>query len=140
MFAGTGVGGTIAPFAIQALISRFSYRAALISVAVCFALIGGISLIWIKPRIPVPKDSSERARARRIDTGFLKRSTFYAFVGSTLFSSLGNFIPSVWIPCTSRGGEVYEKLSSDLMVFKSVRHRPGIERERRDDSDLGHER
>lgn len=101
MFAGTGAGGTVFPFMIQALIARFGYKAALVSVAIGFALLGGVSLVWIRPRIPIPKDSRERAQARRIDTGFLKKSTFYAFVGSTLFSSLGNFIPSVWIPCRS---------------------------------------
>ena len=38
--------------------------------------------------------------ARKVDPVFLKRSTFYAFTGTILISSLGNFIPSVWIPST----------------------------------------
>ncbi|ORY74553.1 putative monocarboxylic acid transporter [Leucosporidium creatinivorum] len=126
MFAGTGVGGTIFPFAIQALISRFGYRAALVSVAVCFALFGGVSLVWIRPRIPVPKDSNERARARRIDAGFLKMSTFYAFVGSTLFSSLGNFIPSVWIPSYATDIGLSENDGTVLISAMNAASVPGL--------------
>lgn len=30
---------------------------------------------------------------------FLRRSTFYAFVGNNLLSSMANFLPAVYIPC-----------------------------------------
>lgn len=30
---------------------------------------------------------------------FLTRSTFYAFIGNNLLSSMANFLPAVYIPC-----------------------------------------
>lgn len=117
LFAGTGAGGTVFPFIMQGLIRRFGYRAAMVSLVrlvpssrlqrtdesgaqgIGYGLIGLVALAFIKPRIPVPKYGSADAKiARKIDPVFLKRSTFYAFTGTILISSLGNFIPSVWIP------------------------------------------
>lgn len=85
---------------MQALLTRFSYRASMVALALGFGVLGALCLPFIKPRVPVaPRGSVEAARARRVDTAFLKRTPFYAFGASILFSSLGNFIPSVWIPC-----------------------------------------
>jgi hypothetical protein len=82
---------------------------------VAFAIIGGASLSFIKPRVPVrvpgPADSlshqpsliatiSRTLRGKgAIKLDFLRRSTFYAFVGNNLLSSMANFLPAVYIPC-----------------------------------------
>lgn len=76
-------------------------------------------MLLIKERIPLPpRNSPDAVKARKIsefttrsfhafslshqtastDYGFLKRSTFYAFSGAIFFTSLGNFIPSLWLP------------------------------------------
>jgi hypothetical protein len=84
---------------------------------------GGIALAFIKPRVPIAasghdniRHDSRRARgvagllARWKDTllgrgsvnlVFLQRTTFYAFVGNILLSSLSNFLPAVYIPSES---------------------------------------
>ena len=81
---------------------------------------GGIALAFIKPRVPIAtsggdsiRHTSRRARGATglltrwkdtllgrgsISLVFLQRTTFYAFVGNILLSSLSNFLPAVYIP------------------------------------------
>ncbi|KAI5477335.1 hypothetical protein MNV49_006477 [Pseudohyphozyma bogoriensis] len=99
MFAGTGAGGSIFPFVIQGLLNKFGYKATMLSVAVGFFILGAISLYYIRPRVPPPPAGTAAARqARKVNFSFMKRSTLWAFSGAIMFSSLGNFIPSVWLP------------------------------------------
>jgi hypothetical protein len=76
-----------------------------------FFAIGAIAIIPVKPRVPIGRprtaqetsSSNDRSHARpKVNWSFLRRNTFYAFGGSILFSSLGNFLPTVWIPSESR--------------------------------------
>lgn len=116
MFSGVGVGGTrkicskqyldsnvanifliVFPFIMQSLLHRFGYRDSMISIAIGYLLIGGIALSQIKPRIPLPKRHINANR--KLDKSFLYRSPFWAFTFAILLTSLGNFIPSVWIAC-----------------------------------------
>ncbi|KAJ9098597.1 hypothetical protein QFC21_004243 [Naganishia friedmannii] len=107
MYAGTGAGGTVFPFIVQALLHTFGYKAAMISLGLGFFCVGAIAIIPIKPRVPTgrarsgeePLSTSGRSHSvPKIDWSFLRRNTFYAFGGSILLSSLGNFLPTVWIP------------------------------------------
>jgi hypothetical protein len=81
---------------------------------------GGIALAFIKPRVPIAATGSNSTRhtSRRarnatglltrwkdtllgrgsVNLVFLQRTTFYAFVGNILLSSLSNFLPAVYIP------------------------------------------
>lgn len=130
MYAGTGAGGTVFPFIVQALLKAFGYKLAMISLVssdsvfaqrttsnehylsqgLGFFAIGAIAIIPVKPRVPIGRprttqetsSSSDRSHARpKVNWSFLRRNTFYAFGGSILFSSLGNFLPTVWIPSRS---------------------------------------
>ena len=90
--------------------------------AVGYAILGGIALAFIRPRIPIASVSSQDERSTRrekpvsrllarwkqtlsgrgsIDLQFLRRTTFYAFAGNILLSSLSNFLPAVYIPSMS---------------------------------------
>jgi hypothetical protein len=96
-----GAGGVIYPLLLNALIQRFGYRAALISLGVGFSIIGLTTLPFMKNRIPLPPRRSAAMRQRRYVSGaFLKRTPFYAFGGCILLTSLGNFVPPLFIPCT----------------------------------------
>lgn len=99
MFSGVGAGGAVLPFIIQLLLHRFTYRTTLISFGLVYFLIGLACISQIKPRIPVSKKQSTANSSRKLDRKFLKRSPFYAFMFCVLLTSLGNFIPSVWITC-----------------------------------------
>ncbi|ORY74552.1 putative monocarboxylic acid transporter [Leucosporidium creatinivorum] len=126
MFAGTGIGGVVFPFTVSALLNRFGYKAALISISIGMGILGVATLPFLRPRLPVPKNSVEMAAARKVDTAFLKRSTFYAFSGATLLVSFGNFIPSVWIPTyvTDLGMSEYD--GTILLAVMNAASIPGL--------------
>jgi len=98
MYSGTGLGGAAFPFIIEALLRRYSYKAAVLSLAIGYGVIGSIALFFVRERIPVPKRlrNAPPAPRRKIPTTFLKRNTFYCFTGTILLTSLGNFLPSIF--------------------------------------------
>jgi hypothetical protein len=116
MYSGTGIGGAVFPFAVQALLDHAGYRLALIALvspssliayntetlplqAVIFSVPGALVLRLIRPRVPVVLHVSGGSRARPLrERIWLRRSAFYAFGGASLFTSLGNFVPSVYLP------------------------------------------
>jgi hypothetical protein len=80
--------------------------------AVAYAIVGGGSLVFIRPRVPVQTPGPPQPRRTlmttifrtlrgpsAINTDFLARSTFYAFIGNNVLSSMANFLPAVYIPC-----------------------------------------
>lgn len=104
---------------MQGLLTKFSYKAAVISLvcmnllqimrhwltnplqALGYGLFGLFAVYFIRERIPVRRNRQAYEGAdmpRRIPYTFLKRNTFYAFVLSILFTSLGNFLPSIYLP------------------------------------------
>jgi MFS family permease len=100
LIVSTGAGGVIYPLLLNALIQRFGYRAALVSLGVGFSIIGLATLPFMKNRIPLPPRRSAAMRQRRyVSAAFLKRTPFYAFGGCILLTSLGNFVPPLFIPC-----------------------------------------
>lgn len=85
---------------MQGLLNSIGYKWSMITLGLGFFVVGGLCIPGCKPRLPVPKygSSAVQRRTTKVDWSFFKRSPFYAFTGAILFSSLGNFIPSVWIP------------------------------------------
>jgi predicted MFS family arabinose efflux permease len=62
-----------------------------------YGIIGLIAILLIRERIPVPKRTNTGPR-RKIPLGFAKRNTFWWFAATILLTSLGNFLPSVYLP------------------------------------------
>lgn len=102
---------------MRSLLDKFGYRAGIISLvrfflldhwsalklfyqAVGFGILGATSLMFIKPRIPVARSRRDDLipNRRRMDTSFIRHSPFYAFAGAILLTSLGNFIPLIYLP------------------------------------------
>ncbi|WRT70597.1 uncharacterized protein IL334_007595 [Kwoniella shivajii] len=113
MYSGTGAGGFIFPFLMQGLINKFGYKSAMISLGLGYAITGNIALLAIKRRIPLSRydqnisssssSSSEpnsrmRRRRPRIDWSFVRRSPLYLGFLTIGLTSMGNFIPSLWLP------------------------------------------
>lgn len=102
MYAGTGVGGTIFPLIISGLIAKIGYKPALISLGVAYGVLLSLALIPIKRRIPIPRrrvvGANEAIRRPRANADFLKHRLVWIGCGITTVASLGNFIPSLWLP------------------------------------------
>ncbi|WVQ83811.1 hypothetical protein IAT38_005955 [Cryptococcus sp. DSM 104549] len=99
MFAGTGVGGTVFPFIMSGLLSAFGYKAAMISLGVGYAIIGSIALLFIRRRIPLPRYAPGESRRRpRADWKGMLSLPLFMGLATILLTSLGNFVPSLWLP------------------------------------------
>lgn len=86
---------------MSGLLNRFGYKTAMISLGVGYAILGTISFIPVNRRVPVSRhDFVGPGRKRPIHLTFLK--SMPAIVGPLiiLLVSLGNFIPTLWLPCT----------------------------------------
>jgi hypothetical protein len=101
MYAGTGAGGAIFPLIVDPLLRGVGYKATMISLGLGFILIGHACLMFIKRRIPLPLRSDPSAAERRttnVDWTFFKRGTMIAGTATIFITSLGNFVPNVWLP------------------------------------------
>ncbi|KAL1409635.1 hypothetical protein Q8F55_003631 [Vanrija albida] len=101
MFAGTGAGGTVFPFIVQALLARFGYKATMVAIGLGFLLINSVALAFVRRRVPVGRGAGSARRVRpmsAIDWSFLKKGGMWAGTLVILFTAMGNFIPSLWIP------------------------------------------
>lgn len=110
MYAGTGLGGTMYPFLVTALLNKAGYKWTMIALAIIFFALNAIALPFIKRRIPLPPRPKlrlrrgERARhppapRRRVfDLGWLQTAAPWTAFGTVFLGSLANFIPAVWLP------------------------------------------
>lgn len=64
-------------------------------------MIGAACIPFIINRVPILDSSRSAKNVRPLDRAFLRRSAFYAFTSAIFFSSLGNFMPSLYLPSSS---------------------------------------
>jgi len=100
MYAGTGVGGTVFPFLIDALLKRFGFKATMLAVGLGFGVLNGSALFFIKRRIPIPRATPEHSPVIKVDWSVALTRAFWLGLGVLFLTSLGNFNPTLWIPCT----------------------------------------
>lgn len=100
MFSGTGVGGTVFPVLLRALLDRFGYKAAMISLGLGFGVINAVALFFIKRRVPLPQRTHGTQRHPRVAIDYKVAYTWAFWCGMSvlLLTSLGNFNPTLWIP------------------------------------------
>ncbi|TYJ55128.1 hypothetical protein B9479_004165 [Cryptococcus floricola] len=100
MYAGTGLGGTIFPYIIDSLLKGVGYKATMCSLGVAYAVLGSIALIFINRRVPISRHANGGPERRRqgLDWSFMKSKVFFLGVATILLTSLGNFVPSLWLP------------------------------------------
>jgi MFS family permease len=92
--AASGASGTVMPFIIQALLSRYGYKTTLRAIAVAMAILTGPLLPVFKGRLP----ASERIHTAKTNWSFLRKPLFYVYGLSTLVYGLGFFFPLLYLP------------------------------------------
>lgn len=98
MFGGAAVGGTIFPLMTAKLLDAVKYKPTLYIIAAMFGSCNGVAMIFLRRRVPIAPVASGRRVRPPIDFGFLKRRGFWEMVAFVGITSLGSFIPSVWLP------------------------------------------
>lgn len=71
----------------------------MIALGVGYGLSNAIALLFIKRRVPIPKRASKHAPRMNIDWSVAKTRGFWCGFFVLLLTSLGNFNPTLWIPC-----------------------------------------
>lgn len=104
MFSGAAAGGTLFPLLGHALLAHVGYKGTMLTLGAIFGVGNGLALLFIKHRVPVAP-VVRAARRPGIDYTFLKKRGIWAMSGFVTISAMGNFIPSLWMPSESRGGE-----------------------------------
>ncbi|KGB76177.1 monocarboxylic acid transporter [Cryptococcus deuterogattii 99/473] len=127
MYAGTGLGGCIFPFLTSGLLGRFGYKATMISFGVGYAVLGSVALIPIRRRIPLSRyDFAAPGRRRqKFDWSFLKTLPMFMGVMTILLTSLGNFIPSLWLPSYADDLNLHNPSGTALIAILNGASVPG---------------
>ena len=123
MWAGTGAAGLVIPFIMNALLARYGFRTTLRVWAVTILLISCPLLYFLRPRVPVSRISA----TPRHGLGFLQTSTFWVLITGFVISSLGYFIPSIYLPTFARSlglspsiGTLMVALTNASTVFSTI--------------------
>ena len=128
LYAGTGTGGAVLPPVMRVLLARFSYKASVIALAVAYGVLSSIALFFIRERIPVVRASSmaERPRRRKIPLDFLRRSPFYAFAATVSATSLGVFLPGIYLPTYGLDIGLSQSTGTILLVVMNSKSRQAV--------------
>ncbi|KAG9030145.1 hypothetical protein FRB95_004283 [Tulasnella sp. JGI-2019a] len=94
LFSGTGMGGALAPFLVDALLRHTGRRSTFLALAATFFILAVPALFYGKPRIPVAQESIPA----HIDTSFLRNSVFWVFFIANVFQAFANFLPGLYLP------------------------------------------
>lgn len=130
MFAGTGLGGTIFPFVTSSLLARFGYKATMISIGLAFALLNSIALFFVKRRIPVTSRSKAKSEGRKharpkTDWSFWRHRSIWIGTAIILSTSMGNFLPSLWIPSYAEAIHAKRPNGTALVAIMNAASVPG---------------
>ncbi|WVQ75332.1 hypothetical protein IAR50_004949 [Cryptococcus sp. DSM 104548] len=127
MYAGTGLGGTIVPYVIDSLLKGVGYKATMVSFGIAYAIIGGIALIPINRRVPIARYTNNEPERRKqgLDLSFARSTAFFLGVSTILLTSLGNFVPSLWLPSYADELDLTKPSGTTLVAVLNAASIPG---------------
>ncbi|GAA6052562.1 hypothetical protein JCM3770_003244 [Rhodotorula araucariae] len=99
VFAGTGVGGTVFPFLLSALLERSGFATMCRAWACITAGVYALAILFLKPRVPLVKPRGMRAPWLTIhDFRFIREPVVLAMTATTFVSSMGYMPVSLYLP------------------------------------------
>ncbi|KAL7930767.1 MFS general substrate transporter [Trichoderma chlorosporum] len=93
MWSGKSSVGVAMPFVFSKLLTRFGFRATILSWAAASAILISPTLFFLKPRIPLPSAS----RSRPLSFAFLRHASFWMMQFGIVIQSLGYLMPSTYL-------------------------------------------
>jgi predicted MFS family arabinose efflux permease len=112
----SGVSGSIMPFVLHSLLTKYGYRTTLRAMAVALTLLTGPLVPLLKSRLP----PSQRANIRKINWGFLRSPLFWVYSLSNLLQGFGYFYPSLYLPTYASSLNLGGKSGALLLAVMSV--------------------
>ncbi|KAI0824006.1 MFS general substrate transporter [Trametes gibbosa] len=104
IFAGTGLGGFVFPFVLNALLDKVGLHWTLRIWALGTSFFSGIALFGMRSRFPIPKFSAHQRRPRFIPPhiSFVKNPLFWTFAVTNMLQGLSYFPVSLYIAAFTR--------------------------------------
>ncbi|KAI0788869.1 major facilitator superfamily domain-containing protein [Abortiporus biennis] len=99
IFAGAGAGGFVFPLVANALLERVGFRWTMRTLAALVLVFGGTSLLFVRPRVPLPKFPKGQRRPPFIPpkVSFVGRPVFWAYSVTNLLQAMSYFPVSLYI-------------------------------------------
>ncbi|RFU72056.1 hypothetical protein TARUN_10208 [Trichoderma arundinaceum] len=94
MWSGTGLGGFTIPLVLEALLSRYGFRATLRIWAVALFVMTMPLVYFVKPRLP----PSMTSHIKPLDWGFMKNRVFAIYQVGNFIEGMGFFLPGIFLP------------------------------------------
>ncbi|KAI1115554.1 major facilitator superfamily domain-containing protein [Nemania sp. NC0429] len=116
LFSASGVSGSVMPFILQALLTKYGYQTTLRAVAVALTLLTGPFIPLLKGRLP----PSEQASIPKINWAFFQSPLFWMYSVSTLLQGFGYFFPSLYLPSYATSVGLSGKMGALLLALMSV--------------------
>ncbi|KAE8543308.1 hypothetical protein D1P53_000010 [Cryptococcus gattii VGV] len=124
VFGGTGLGGASIPFLMNSLLSMFGYKVTMISFGLGYLVIGSIAIVFVRPRIPVSRQLTVEKR-KPINWSFMKSTPLIIGTLTIFLISLGNFIPSLWLPTYASSLNLLHPSGTGLIAILNAASVPG---------------
>ncbi|OGM44714.1 hypothetical protein ABOM_007354 [Aspergillus bombycis] len=87
---------------MRVLLAKYSVKATLVGWGIFVAVVLGISLIGVRPRLPSSSRSAEHEKENplsgQFSYGFLRKPLFWLILLSNVLQALSQYLPSVYIP------------------------------------------
>ncbi|WVQ75329.1 hypothetical protein IAR50_004946 [Cryptococcus sp. DSM 104548] len=124
MYAGTG--GCIFPFIMSGLLTGLGYKKAMIILGSGFGFFGLLCLLPVQRRVPITKTPVQfNDRKPKADWSFLKSGLLMVSLSIILLTSMGNFIPSLWLPTYANDLNLTHPNGTALLAILNAASVPG---------------
>ncbi|KZV92632.1 MFS general substrate transporter [Exidia glandulosa HHB12029] len=97
ILSGTGIGGIVVPFMVNALLYKYGMRSTFLAMAGILCLCVLPILPFLKSRYPANRAASSR-QAARINYSVFRSIPFWCLLLSNWMQSLGHSVPSLYLP------------------------------------------
>lgn len=121
IWAGKSAAGVVFPFVMSSLLSRYRSRTTLQAWAVTLAILTAPLLFFLKPRIPISNNRTQRPLSWR----FLKHSTFWMMQLGNVIQSFGYLYPSTYLASYAHSLGLPEVTGAVLIAVFALASVPG---------------
>lgn len=115
----SGISGTVMPFIIQALLSRYGYATTLRAVAVGLVVLTGPMIPFLRGRLPIAHHRTG-GPGPKTDWTFIRSGLFWMYSVSNILQGFGYFFPALYLPSYATSLGLGERSGAVLLAVMSV--------------------
>lgn len=112
----SGISGTVMPFVLQALLTRYGYQTTLRATAVTLILLTGPLIPFLKGRLP----SAEQNERTGTSWAFLRAPSFWIYSLANILQGLVYFFPALYLPSYASSLKLSDRSGALLLALMSI--------------------